>query len=335
MTAPALLEVENLTVTFRTPKGPARVVRDLSYRLEAGETLAVVGESGSGKSVHALAIAGLLDPKAATIESGSVRLDGQDLLTLSPTDLQRLRGSRIGFVFQDPLRSLNPLMSIGRQIAEPLRLHLGLSVSHARRRCIELLERVGIDRPEARLRAYPHQLSGGQRQRVMIAIAIACGPGLLIADEATTALDVTVQAQIVDLVKSLTRDLGLATIWITHDLGVVARLADTVQVMYAGLILERGAVDDVFYDPRNAYTLGLLRSLPEHAVGRRLSAIPGQPPSPVDLPAGDPFAPRNPYATDRCGREAPPLLQAPDAAPGHLVAAWYDLPAAIAREARP
>lgn len=334
MTRPALLEVENLTVAFRTPKGPARVVRDVSYNLQAGETLAVVGESGSGKSVHALAIAGLLDPRA-TVESGSVRLNGQDLLTLPQDDLRRLRGPKIGFVFQDPLRSLNPLMSIGRQIAEPLRLHLGLSAAAARDKSIALLERVGLDRPDARLKAYPHQLSGGQRQRVMIAIAVACGPELLIADEATTALDVTVQAQIVDLVKDLTHDLGLATIWITHDLGVVARMADTVQVMYAGRILERGPVDDVFHDPRNAYTLGLLRSLPDHAVDGRLSAIPGQPPSPFDLPPGDPFAPRNPYATDRCRSEPPPLRPAAGAAPDHLVAAWYDLPALLQAEARP
>ncbi len=330
--ASPLLQVDGLDVSFATPRGPVRVVHELSYSLHAGETLAIVGESGSGKSVQALAIAGLLDPAVARV-SGQVRLDGRDLLALDANALCGIRGRDIGFVFQDPMTSLNPLLSIGRQLAEPLVRHLRLDRAAVRRRCIELLEQVGIDRAAQRLAQYPHQLSGGQRQRVMIAIGIACHPRLLIADEATTALDVTVQAQIVDLLRELKEALGMALVWITHDMGVVARLADTVQVMYAGRIAERGPVDALFHDPRSAYTLGLLRSLPGHAPAGRLRAIPGQPPDPSAPPPGDPFAPRNPYATARCLRERPPLRQAEDAAPGHLVAAWYDLRAALAAEA--
>lgn len=320
-----LLNIQGLTVSFPSPTGRVAVVRDLSYRLETGETLAVVGESGSGKSVHALAIAGLLGRGGARIDAGAVRFAGRDLLQADAATLRGIRGREIGFVFQDPMTSLNPLLSIGRQVMEPLRAHLRLPPDAARSRATELLALVGIDRPEARLRQYPHQLSGGQRQRVMIAMAVACNPRLLIADEATTALDVTAQAQIIDLLRTLKDRLGLTLLWISHDLGVVARLADTVQVMYAGRIVERGPVDAVFHDPRNAYTLGLLRSLPSGKPGQRLQTLPGQPPNPAHLPTGDAFAPRNPYATDRCLIEVPPLIQVEHGAVGHLAAAWYDL----------
>jgi len=327
----ALLRVEQLDVTFATARGPVQIVHGLDYTVDAGETLAIVGESGSGKSVQALAIAGLLDPALARV-SGRIWLDQRELLRLDGSAMGNICGREIGFVFQDPMTSLNPLLSIGRQLAEPLYRHLNLNRSKARARCIELLQQVGIDRAPQRLGQYPHQLSGGQRQRVMIAIAIACHPRLLIADEPTTALDATVQAQIIDLVRELKAALGMALIWITHDMGVVARVADQVQVMYAGRIVEQGPVDAVFYDPRNAYTLGLLRSLPAYAVAGRLHAIAGQPPDPAALPAGDPFAPRNPWASARCHREAPVLRQAEGAAPGHLVAAWYDLRACLAGE---
>jgi oligopeptide/dipeptide ABC transporter ATP-binding protein len=328
-----LLDVQDLRIGFATPRGLVQVVHGLDYTLQAGETLAVVGESGSGKSVHALALVGLLRHPAARILGGRVLFNGQDLLQLDEAALRNIRGREIGFVFQDPMTSLNPMLTIGRQLAEPLRRHLGMDRDAARKRCIELLELVGIDRAAARLKHYPHQLSGGLRQRVMIAIGVACNPKLLIADEATTALDVTVQAQVVDLLRDLKARLGSTLIWITHDMGVVARLADTVQVMYAGRIVERGPVDAVFHDTRSAYTLGLLRSLPDGGRGR-LQAIPGQPPDPAAPLPGDPFAPRNAYATPRCFTEAPPLAQAEAAQAGHLVAAWYDLRAALSAEQR-
>jgi len=328
-----LLQVEHLEVAFATTHGSVQIVHGLNYTLAAGEALAIVGESGSGKSVHALAMAGLLEP-AITRVSGRVLFEQHNLLALDAAALRKICGREIGFVFQDPMTSLNPLLSIGRQLAEPLYRHLGMDRIQAKARCIELLEQVGIDRAPQRLGQYPHQLSGGQRQRVMIAIAIACNPQLLIADEPTTALDATVQAQIIDLVRELKTALGMALIWITHDMGVVARVADQVQVMYAGRIVERGPVDAVFYDPRNAYTLGLLRALPGSAAGGRLRAIPGQPPDPAELPAGDPFAPRNPWATERCHCEVPPLRQAEMAVHGHLVAAWYDLRTCLVEERR-
>jgi len=327
----SLLQVEDLSVAFHTPRGLVHAVQGVSYRLEAGETLAVVGESGSGKSVHALAIAGLLPQANARILGGTVRFAGQTLPAQQSNQWTSIRGRQIGFVFQDPMTALNPLLTIGRQLAAPLRRHFTLDARALRRRCIELLERVGIAQAEQRLKHFPHQFSGGMRQRVLIAMAIAANPRLLIADEATTALDVTVQAQILDLINELKRDLDLTVIWISHDLGVVARLADTVQVMYAGQIVERGPVDALFHDPRHAYTLGLLRSVP-HPGTERLRAIGGQPPDLANLPAGDPFAPRNPYATARCFQQRPPLLPASQGAAGHCVAAWYDLPAILAAE---
>ncbi|MGH1588261.1 ABC transporter ATP-binding protein [Methylobacterium phyllosphaerae] len=336
MTKP-LLEIRDLAVAFDTDGGAVHAVNGVSYTLHEGETLGIVGESGSGKSVHVLAMLGLIPRPPGRITGGQVLFEGRDLLALKERELRKVRGGAIGFVFQDPMSSLNPGMTVAAQIVEPLRIHLGLDARAARARAKELLDLVRIPNAAARLDQYPHEFSGGQRQRVMIAIGLSCRPKLLIADEATTALDVTVQAEIVALVQELKRELGMAIIWITHDLGVVAGISDTVQVMYAGRILERGPVDDIFADPRNAYTLGLLRSLPDLSGGRagrrRLHQIEGAPPDMRHLPPGDPFAPRNAYATPCCRTEMPPLVQAPGAAPGHLVAAWYDLPKLLSREA--
>ncbi|QRM35142.1 ABC transporter ATP-binding protein [Microvirga sp. VF16] len=322
-----LLEVRNLTVEFNTSAVTVHAVNDVSYTLHGGETLGIVGESGSGKSVHALSMVGLISMPPGRIVRGEVLFNGRNLLALSQRELFDLRGREIGFIFQDPMTSLNPVLTVERQIAEPLRRHFGLSASKARQRVIELLDMVGIPDPGRRAGQYPHEFSGGMRQRVMIAIGISCNPKLLIADEATTALDVTVQAQILDLVRDLKKKIGTTVIWITHDMGVVAGLADTVQVMYGGRIMERGPVRAVFKDPRSAYTWGLLRSLP-HGSRRgmkRLYQIPGNPPDMTREPVGDPFAPRNPFATDRCRIETPPLVDAPGSVPGHKVAAWYDL----------
>ena len=332
-----LLDVRDLAVAFDTDGGAVHAVNGVSYTLHEGETLGIVGESGSGKSVHVLAMLGLIPRPPGRVTGGQVLFAGRDLLTLKERELRKVRGGAIGFVFQDPMSSLNPGMTVAAQIIEPLRIHLGLDARTARARAKDLLDLVRIPNAASRLDQYPHEFSGGQRQRVMIAIGLSCRPKLLIADEATTALDVTVQAEIVALVQELKRELGMAIIWITHDLGVVAGISDTVQVMYAGRILERGPVDDIFADPRNAYTLGLLRSLPDLSGSRtgrrRLHQIEGAPPDMRHLPPGDPFAPRNAFATPRCRTEMPPLVQATGAAPGHLVAAWYDLPRLLAPEA--
>ncbi|KMO17805.1 ABC transporter ATP-binding protein [Methylobacterium platani] len=331
--SPPLLDVRDLAVAFDSDGGTVHAVNGVSYGLREGETLGIVGESGSGKSVHVLAMLGLVPRPPGRITGGQVLFEGRDLLALPERFLRRVRGLEIGMVFQDPMSSLNPAMTVGAQIAEPLRLHRGLDAREAKARARDLLDLVRIPDAARRLDQYPHEFSGGQRQRVMIAIGLACRPKLLIADEATTALDVTVQAEIVALVQELKREIGMAIIWITHDLGVVAGIADTVQVMYAGRIVERGPVDAVFSDPRNAYTLGLLRSLPDLSRGRagrgRLRQIEGSPPDMRHPPPGDPFAPRNPYATPRCRAEAPPLAQVAGSVPGHLAAAWYDLPALL------
>lgn len=326
-----ILEVRNLSVEFDTPLGTVHAVNDVSYSVMPGETLGIVGESGSGKSVHVLTMAGLIPTPPGRIVGGEVLYQGRDLLKMSKADLRDIRGNEIGFVFQDPMTSLNPVLTIERQLCEVLMRHKGLSQSGARKRAIELLDMVHIPNAAQRVKDYPHQFSGGMRQRVMIAIGIACTPRLLFADEATTALDVTVQAQILDLIKEIRSEFGTTVIWITHDMGVVAGLADTVQVMYAGRILERGPVDDVFEAPRNAYTWGLLQSLPTDArrAEGRLYQIPGAPPNLTNPPKGDPFAPRNQFATTRCATEMPPLAQVAGGTPGHLAAAWYDLPALL------
>jgi peptide/nickel transport system ATP-binding protein len=311
-----VLEVEDLRVQLRTPRGTAHVVNGLSYTVGPGETVAVVGESGSGKSVSVLALLGLLPARVATV-SGRALLQGEDLLAMDPERLRQVRGAGAGMVFQDPMTSLNPVLTVGKQIVEGLRAHGETSVAAARRRAAELLGEVGLPAPERALDRYPHELSGGMRQRVVIAIALSNSPALLIADEATTALDVTVQAQIIDLVEKLQADHGTGVIWITHDLGVVAGIADRVLVMYGGRCVEDGTVDDVLEHPAHPYTRGLLGSLPDLAAPLgpdgevpELTTVPGLPPAPTDLPAGCVFWPRCPVRGDaRCETEQPPLIQ--------------------------
>ncbi|MGB4136066.1 MAG: ABC transporter ATP-binding protein [Microbacterium sp.] len=305
----ALLEVEGLTTEFRTRGGTVRAVDDVSFRVDRGETLALVGESGCGKSVTAQSIMRLVAAPAGRITAGEIRFDGRDLLTLSEREMRGVRGRGIGMIFQDPMSSLNPVLTIGRQITESLRLHLGMSAEAARRRAIELLDSVGIPAPDTRLAAYPHQLSGGMRQRVMIAIALACKPSLILADEITTALDVTIQAQILDLLKELTSESGTAVLFITHDLGVVADVAERVNVMYAGQIVERAATRDLFRDPRMPYTWGLLGSVPRLDEARRTSLTPieGQPPDLRAPQTGCRFSPRCRYRRDECDVSPPGL----------------------------
>jgi oligopeptide transport system ATP-binding protein len=315
-----LLQVSNLTTEFKTDRGVLRAVNEVSFELEQGEALGVVGESGSGKSVTALSIMRLVARPAGRIVAGQVLFEGQDLLALSEKQMLRIRGSRIAMIFQDPMSSLNPVLTIGRQITESLEQHEAMSRRDARRRAVELLEMVGIPDASRRVDDYPHQFSGGMRQRVMIAIALSCSPRLLIADEPTTALDVTIQAQIIDLVQRLRRELGTSIIWISHDLGVVAGLCDRALVMYAGHVVEEASVDRLFESPRHPYSLGLLRSIPrlDQPVTTELVPIQGSPPDLVLRPAGCPFQPRCDYAIERCS-EMPPL----DAVePGHRAACW-------------
>jgi oligopeptide/dipeptide ABC transporter ATP-binding protein len=329
------IDIRNLSVGFHREGKFARVIPDLSYSVAKGETLGIVGESGSGKSVHFLAVLGLIQTPPGEIMGGKAIFGGEDLLALPEHRLRDIRGARIGVIFQDPMTALNPVLSVGRQIAEPLMRHKGFSKAQALARAGELLDLVGISAASRRLGQFPHEFSGGMRQRVMIAIALSCEPELLIADEPTTALDVTVQGQILDLMTDLKERLGMTMIWITHDMGVVAGIADTVQVMYAGRIMERGPAKAVFSSPRSAYTYGLLRSLPHGArkAGERLMQIAGQPPDLFNLPPGDPFAPRNAFATERCRIEAPPLRDVAGSVPGHQVAAWYDLLALVGESA--
>jgi oligopeptide/dipeptide ABC transporter ATP-binding protein len=299
--AETLLEVRDLRTSFRGEEGVARAVDGVSLSLAAGETLGLVGESGCGKSVTALSIMGLVPSPPGRVEGGEVLLAGRDLLALGPEELRRVRGDEVAMVFQEPMTALNPVFTVGDQIGETVRLHRGLDRRAARRRAIEMLELVRIPDPERRVDAYPHQLSGGMRQRVMIAMAMSCNPSLLIADEPTTALDVTVQAQILELIGDLQAETGMAVLLITHDLGVVAQTADRVAVMYAGKVVEEAAVVDLFERPRHPYTIGLLRSLPDLArTGARLEAIPGTVPSPFRFPSGCRFRTRCPLATERC-----------------------------------
>ncbi|MFF5174606.1 ABC transporter ATP-binding protein [Micromonospora sp. NPDC000089] len=317
-----VLAVEELTVTLGSRRGPVRAVAGVDWSVPAGKTLALVGESGSGKSMSVLAATGLA-PRTARV-TGRVRLLGEELTTMAEPHRRRMRGRHVGFVFQDPMTSLNPVLTVGRQVAEAGEEHLGLTRRQARSRAVELLDLVGIPAPDRRVDAYPHQFSGGMRQRVVIAMALACEPDLLIADEPTTALDVTTQAQIVELVDDLRRRLGTAVVWITHDLGVVAGIADTVAVMYGGRIVEQGPVDAVFGAPSHPYTRALLAARPTPGGGGDdLAAIPGAPPSPLDLPPGCAFWPRCPVRGDaRCEHELPPLAPV---APGHLVRTFYPL----------
>ncbi|NLU78374.1 ABC transporter ATP-binding protein [Micromonospora sp. HNM0581] len=318
-----VLAVEDLTVTIGTRRGPAHAVAGVDWAVQPGQTLALVGESGSGKSMSVLAATGLA-PRTARV-TGRVHLLDAELTGVTEERRRRLRGRHVGFVFQDPMTSLNPVLAVGRQVTEAAEEHLGLTRRAARSRAVELLDMVGIPSAGQRVDAYPHQFSGGMRQRVVIAMALACEPDLLIADEPTTALDVTTQAQIVDLIGDLQRRLGTAVVWITHDLGVVAGIADTVAVMYAGRILEQGPVDAVFGAPSHPYTGALLAARPDPtADGADLVTIAGAPPSPLELPAGCAFWPRCPVRGDaRCAHELPPLVPV---SAGHQVRTFYPQP---------
>ena len=319
-----LLEVRDLRTHFFTQDGVVHAVNGISYHLNEGETLGIVGESGCGKSVGVLSLMRLIPMPPGKIVGGEVLFQGRDLMRISDEEMRSVRGNKIAMIFQDPMTSLNPVLTIGRQVSEALELHLGMSKREARRRTIELLEMVGIPMAASRVDDYPHQFSGGMRQRVMIAMALSCNPQLLIADEPTTALDVTIQAQIVDLVKKLRDEIGMAIIWITHDLGVVAGLANRVAVMYAGYIVEEAPVKELYKDPRHPYTIGLLGSLPrlDEARRRRLTSIEGLPPDLIGLPQGCPFYERCNYRIDHCLAENPPLEPV---APNHKAACWVDV----------
>jgi len=319
-----VLEVKNLEVRFFTQDGMVRAVNGISYTVSEGETLGIVGESGSGKSVSVMTVMGLIPIPPGKIENGEVLFEEKDLLQLSRAELRAIRGNKISMIFQDPMTSLNPVLTIGLQIGEALEYHLGMNKQQARDRTIELLELVGIPYAADRLNNYPHQFSGGMRQRVMIAMGLSCNPKLLIADEPTTALDVTIQAQIVDLVKELRRKLGMAVIWITHDLGVVAGLADRVIVMYAGRIVEEAPVITLYETPRHPYTIGLLRSLPRLDEERpeTLTSIDGLPPDLIDYPQGCPFYARCNYRVAQCLSAPPPLNLVGEA---HKAACYVDV----------
>ena len=319
---PPLLEVKALHTEFRTGAGLVRAVDGISYTVEHGETVAIVGESGSGKSVGALSILRLIPNPPGRITNGEILFDGKDLRRLAETEMREIRGRDIGMVFQEPMTSLNPVLTIARQITETLEQHQGADRATAERRALELLEMVGIADPKRRLKQYPHQLSGGMRQRVMIAVALACNPKLLIADEPTTALDVTIQAQILELMKSLTRKLGVAQIIITHNLGVVARYAGRVNVMYAGRIVEAGSADAIYHNPRHPYTMALLKSVPRLDQPRRarLDPVDGQPPDLTRLDGGCSFRPRCRFAVEQCAAARPPLQPVGEA--GHLSACF-------------
>jgi oligopeptide transport system ATP-binding protein len=318
-----ILDVQGLETTFKTPDGVVHAVNGVTFGLGEGETLGVVGESGCGKSVTMLSVMGLVASPPGKIEAGKAIFAGQDLVKMSKEELRHIRGAQIAMIFQDPMTSLNPVLTLERQLTEPLELHLGMTKEQARTRAAELLAMVGIPNGKERLKDYPHQFSGGMRQRVMIAMALSCSPQILIADEPTTALDVTIQAQITDLVKRLRDELGMAIIWITHDLGVVAGLAKRVLVMYGGFIIEESPVKELYANPEHPYTLGLLGSLPrvdasEHG---KLVSIEGLPPILYQKPNSCPFAPRCKWAIEHCWKENPPLL---DVGPEHRAACWVD-----------
>jgi oligopeptide transport system ATP-binding protein len=320
---PPVLRVRNLNTRFVTDRGVVHAVRDVSFDLEEGDVLGLVGESGSGKSVTALSVMRLVPDPPGRVTADEIVVDGVDVLRLGEAEMRELRGSRMAMVFQDPMRSLNPVLTIGRQLTEVLRRHQRLDRGAARGQAIELLETVGITSAEKRLSAYPHQFSGGMRQRVMIAIALSCNPRLLICDEATTALDVTIQAQVIELARQLTRRRRTAVIWISHDLGVVAGLCNRINVMYAGRIVEAAAVRDLFYHPSHGYTLGLMRSTPRlDDVGRRLTPIEGMPPSLVEPDRLCPFLPRCRVAVADCRSRAP---ERRDVEPGHWATCFANL----------
>ncbi|AIQ30932.1 peptide ABC transporter ATP-binding protein [Paenibacillus sp. FSL P4-0081] len=310
-----LLEVSGLCTEFQTAAGTIRAVDGISLSVRKGETLGIVGESGCGKSITSLSIMQLLPKRISRIASGHIRFEGKDMLEMSMKEVRGIRGNRIAMIFQEPMTSLNPVFKIGRQISESARYHLKLSKKEAAERAVEMLRKVGIPRPEKIAQQYAHQLSGGMRQRVMIAMAMVCNPQLLIADEPTTALDVTIQAQILDLMRELQEKEGMSILMITHDLGVVAEMCDRVVIMYAGQIVEETDVATLYSNPLHPYTRGLLASLPQLAGDEnRLSSIPGQVPNPANLPSGCRFAPRCPVAVERCSEKLPELLEVQ---PGH------------------
>jgi len=319
-----VLKVQDLKTRFHTQDGTIHAVNGVSFELKEGELLGIVGESGCGKSVTVMSLLKLIPMPPGEIEAGTAYFNGHDLISMEADELRQIRGYRIGFIFQDPMTSLNPVLTIGQQIMEPLRAHLGMSREEARTRAFKLLELIGIPMAKSRLSDYPHQFSGGMRQRVMIAIALSCNPQILIADEPTTALDVTIQAQIIDLVKELRKELGMSIIWITHDLGVVAGIADRVMVMYGGFLVEKAPVKDLYLNPSHPYTQGLLGSLPrlEERSVERLTNIKGQPPNLLSQPELCPFAPRCPYVFEACLEENPPLFSIDGE---HEVACWWDL----------
>jgi oligopeptide/dipeptide ABC transporter ATP-binding protein len=316
-----LLEVRDLKTYFFTAGGIVRAVDGVSYNVGEGETVALVGESGCGKTVSALSVMRLVAAPAGRIVGGQILFKGRDLLTLGEEAMRRVRGREIAMIFQEPMTSLNPVLTVGRQLTEALEIHLGMTPDQARARAVELLAMVGIPDPERRLTQYPHQFSGGMRQRMMIAMALSCNPALILADEPTTALDVTIQAQILELMRALSRRLGVAMVLITHNLGVVARYADRVNVMYAGKMVEQGRARALYARPRHPYTLGLLRSVPRLDEPRKtkLNPIQGQPPDLTRLPPGCAFVPRCGYAIERCRMEIPPLIPVADE---HLSACW-------------
>ncbi len=316
-----LLEINNLKTQFFTSAGVVQAVDGITYDVAPGETVAVVGESGCGKSVSAMSILRLIPDPPGKIVDGSIMFDGKDLLELSDAKMREIRGRDIGMIFQEPMTSLNPVLSVERQLTETLEEHLDVTREAARARALELLNLVGISEPDRRLKQYPHHLSGGMRQRVMIAMALACEPKLIIADEPTTALDVTIQAQILELMKDLTRKLGVAMIIITHNLGVVARYADRVNVMYAGRIIESGSAEQIYHNPKHPYTLALLQSVPrfDHTRGEKLKPVIGQPPDLTKLDDGCSFRPRCAFATEQCAQAKPPLEAVQE---GHISACW-------------
>ncbi|WP_129673604.1 ABC transporter ATP-binding protein [Candidatus Chloroploca sp. Khr17] len=319
-----LLEVRNLETHFHTQDGVVKAVDGVSFHVDRGETLGIVGESGCGKSVTSLSIMRLIPSPPGKIAGGQILFDGEDLLTLSDAEMRHIRGNRIAMIFQDPMTSLNPVLTIGRQITESLELHMSLSRKEAYNRAAELLHMVGIPSASKRLDNYPHQFSGGMRQRVMIAMALSCNPELLIADEPTTALDVTIQAQILELINRLREELQTAVLMITHDLGVVAGMTDRVTVMYAGKVVEEGNTKEIFANPRMPYTIGLLRSIPrlDEERGHKLNPIRGLPPNLIDLPPICPFSPRCDYVQERCLTQTPPLRKV---APDHHAACLFDI----------
>ncbi len=330
--AAPILDVKDLKTVFRTRSGEVHAVNDVSFDLRPGELLGVVGESGSGKSVTMMSLIGLLPTPPADVRGGVVRFDGADLLKVDEKTLRAIRGAKIGFVFQDPMTSLNPVYTVGFQIMEPLRKHMGLDKRKARERAVELLELVGIPDARRRLTDYPHQFSGGMRQRVMIAIALACDPQVLIADEPTTALDVTIQAQILELVKDLRQKLGMAIVWITHDLGVIAGIADRVMVMYGGQIVEHAPVKELFQNAQHPYTRALLKTVPSVRGERapKLNVIEGQPPMLSAQPTACPFRFRCEYRFDQCEQSNPPRMPV---GPGHDAACFWDPEAERPRDA--